>query len=307
MATTKFISSCVWFDQEAGEAVDFYTSVFPGGRTGRKTYYGKAGHEIHGQAEGKLMTAEFILDGFTILALNGGPLFGRNPSISFFVVYEDESQVQEIWDKLIQGGKVLMPLDQYEWSPKYGWLQDRFGVTWQLSAGSRSDVGGQTICPSLLFTGDQAGRAEEAMNFYVSVFPGSDVMGVLRYDANALPDKEGTVAHEQFRLKGEVMMAGDSAREHGYGFNEGISLMVNCRTQDEIDHYWEKLGEGGDPAARQCGWLKDKFGVSWQVTPAVLDEMLQDPDRDKRERVTAAFMAMKKMDIAALEKAYRGE
>ena len=98
----------------------------------------------------------------------------------------------------------------------------------------------------------------------------------------------------------------DSARRHEFGFNEAVSFIVSCRDQGEIDSFWDKLGEGGDPSAQICGWLKDKFGVSWQVTPVLLDEMLRDPDQEKVERVMTAFLKMKKIDIGELKKAFDG-
>src|SRR3546814_9668903 len=118
------------------------------------------------------------------------------------------------------------------------------------------------------------------------------------------PDQEGTVMFSDFRLEGQWFAAMDSAREHGYAFNEAVSLLVNCDTQEEIDYLWEKLS--AVPEAEQCGWLKDPFGLSWQISPAILDEMMQDPNNEKVARVTRAFMQMKKFDIKKLTEAYSG-
>src|SRR3546814_18576448 len=115
----------VWFDSEAEEAATFYASLFPGSERGRVTRYGKEGFEQHGQPEGKVMTAEFALAGYEFIALNGGPIFKLNPSISFFVVCESEGEVNRLWESLSEKGKILMPINQYHWSPRYGWLQDR--------------------------------------------------------------------------------------------------------------------------------------------------------------------------------------
>jgi predicted 3-demethylubiquinone-9 3-methyltransferase (glyoxalase superfamily) len=139
------------------------------------------------------------------------------------------------------------------------------------------------------------------------VFPNSKVGDIVRYGKDALPDKEGTVMQAAFTLEGQHFAAMDSAHQHEFGFNEAISFMVHCESQKEIDGYWEKLSKGGDPNAQQCGWLKDQFGVSWQITSTALQEMLQDPDREKVERVTRAFLAMKKFDLAELRRAYAGE
>jgi predicted 3-demethylubiquinone-9 3-methyltransferase (glyoxalase superfamily) len=110
------------------------------------------------------------------------------------------------------------------------------------------------------------------------------------------------VKHAQFRLSGEVFMVIDSAGEHPFTFNEALSLVVNCETQEEVDYFWEKLSEGGEKS--RCGWLKDKFSVSWQVVPTVVGEMLQDPDARKAGRVMQAVLQMDKIDIAALKRAY---
>jgi predicted 3-demethylubiquinone-9 3-methyltransferase (glyoxalase superfamily) len=126
-----------------------------------------------------------------------------------------------------------------------------------------------------------------------------------RYGTDEEPDAEGTVKHAGFTLFGREFAAMDSARVHDITFNEAISFVVHCDNQEEIDHYWEKLS--AHPEAEQCGWLKDKYGLSWQIVPAILDEMLGDRDRNRSARVTEAFLTMKKLDIGELENAYRGK
>jgi predicted 3-demethylubiquinone-9 3-methyltransferase (glyoxalase superfamily) len=160
------------------------------------------------------------------------------------------------------------------------------------------------ITPTLMFTGKQCGKTEEALNFYAAVFRNAHVGGILRYGAGEEPDREGTIKHAAFTLEGQEFAAMDSARVHNFIFNEAISFAVNCNTQAEIDYYWGKLS--ADPASEQCGWLKDRYGVSWQIVPAALAIMLRDKDRDKRMRVTESFLKMKKFDISNLERAYAG-
>jgi predicted 3-demethylubiquinone-9 3-methyltransferase (glyoxalase superfamily) len=292
----------LWFDHQAEEAAELYGSLIQDSRIDSIARYGKAGFEVHGQPEGRAMTVDFTLDGYRLLALNGGPHFRFTPAISLFVMLETEAEVDRLWAGLAEGGSVLMPLDSYDWSPRYGWLDDRFGLSWQVMLGKREAVG-QTIAPSLLFVGPQHGRAEAAIDHYTSVFEGSKVEGIARYDGSG-PDPAGTIKHAQLKLGGETFMAMDSALPHDFGFTEALSLMVRCDTQDEIDHYWHALS--AVPEAERCGWLKDGFGVSWQIVPSVLPRMLLDPDRTRAERVTSAFMQMRKLDIAALEKAYAG-
>lgn len=269
---------------------------------GRTVRYGKEGYEIHGMPEGTVLTVEFSVDGFELLALNGGPHFTPNPSISFMVNCTDKAEVDALWEKLSEGGKALMPLDSYPFSERYGWIEDKFGVSWQIIYTTTPPT--QKIFPSLLFVGDVCGKAKEAMELYTSVFPNSRVGTIAPYPAGMEPDQEGTVMFGDFTLFGEAFAAMDSAREHAFAFSEGISLIVYVETQEELDTYWHALS--AVPAAEQCGWLKDKFGVSWQVAPRILDDYIADPDPIKAGRVMQAMLQMKKLDIAALTAAYEG-
>ena len=296
----------LWFDSEAEEAAKLYTSLFQNSRIGRTTRYGKAGYDIHRQPEGKVMTVEFELEGQTFIGLNGGPAFKFTPAISFLVACRDKAEVDAFWPGLSAGGFVMMELGEYPFSPWYGWTADRYGLSWQVMAmGDRPIT--QKIIPTLLYVGEACGKAEEAINFYVSVFRNAKVGDIDRYGKGEEPDKEGTVKHASFTLEGQQFAAMESAYEHKFGFNEAVSLVVRCRDQAEIDHYWDKLIVGGDPHAQVCGWLKDKYGVSWQVSPVILEEMLQNPDKEKVERVTNAFLKMKKFDIEELKIAFEGD
>ena len=187
-----------------------------------------------------------------------------------------------------------MELDKYEWSNKYGWLQDKYGVTWQLSFGGMEKTD-QKFSPVLMFTDKQAGKAEQAIHFYTSVFKNSKIIGISRY-IKGENDVEGTVKHAEFSLGNQVFMSMDSSFMHRFSFNEAISFVVDCETQEEIDYYWDKLTDGGEEI--QSGWLKDRFGVSWQIVPVILSELMSDPS--KSERVTNALLQMKKFDIEKL-------
>ncbi|MBP1767124.1 MAG: hypothetical protein H6P98_1239 [Candidatus Aminicenantes bacterium] len=295
----------LWFDSQAEEAAKFYTSLFKNSRIGKMTRYGKAGYEFHHQPEGRLMTIEFELEGQGFIGLNAGPVFKFTPAVSFLIACATKEEVDGLWEKLSAGGTALMELGEYPFSEKYGWTQDRYGLSWQVMfMGERKIT--QKITPTLMFVGAVCGRAEEAIRLFTSVFSRSKAGEILRYGKDELPDKEGTIKHAGFTLEGQEFAAMDSAYEHQFTFTEAISLVVRCDTQCEIDYYWEKLTQGGDPNAQVCGWLKDKFGLSWQVSPTVLEEMLQDPDKEKVERVTNAFLRMKKFDIGELKKAFEG-
>jgi predicted 3-demethylubiquinone-9 3-methyltransferase (glyoxalase superfamily) len=280
---------------QAEQAVKFYTSVYKNSKIGQISRYGDAGP---GPA-GSVMTASFELEGLQFTALNAGPAFNFTPAISFFVSCETEDELDRIWAQLSTGGKVLMPLGEYPFSKKFGWLEDQYGLTWQLNLSRRA----QKIIPFLLFVGKQHGKAEEAMQFYTSLFKDSAIEMIIRYGPGQY-EPEGTVMQAVFRVDGQEFMAMDSAWEHQFAFTEAISLYVNCETQAEVDYLWERLGEGGDEAAQQCGWLKDRFGLSWQIVPSVLIKLLNDPDPVKARRVTEAMLQMKKIEIPALERAH---
>ncbi len=274
----NLIHPCLWYDGNAKEAAEFYCSVFDNSRITSENH----------------MVVNFESSGQTFMCLNGGSQFKLNPSISFYVICETEEEVDLIWKKLLNGGSVLMPLDKYPWSKKYGWVQDKFGVSWQLSFNKLEDVG-QKFTPVLMFTGNQNGKAEQAVNFYTSVFKNSEIVGILKYSEEE-NEVVGNVKHAHFRLGKQAFMAMDSSKPHSFGFNEAISLFVNCKTQDEIDYYWNKFTDEGEES--QCGWLKDKFGISWQIVPVILEDLMSDPS--KSGQVVNAFLKMKKFEIDKL-------
>ncbi len=153
----------------------------------------------------------------------------------------------------------------------------------------------QRITPFLWFDSN----AEEAMQFYVSVFKNAEVLSVSRY-GEAGPGPEGSVMVASFRLDGQEFLALNGGPQ--FTFTEAVSFLIDCQSQEEVDYFWDRLSEGGE--AGPCGWLKDRFGLSWQVVPSVLGEMLQDKDREKANRVTQAMLQMSKLDIATLTRAY---
>lgn len=294
------ITPYLWFDDQAEEAAQFYTSLFKDSKLGQVARYDKAAAEAAGRPEGSAMIVPFHLAGQEFVGLNGGPHFKFTPAISFFVTLDTEAAVDALWEKLAAGGTPLMPLQAYAWSDKYGWLNDRYGLSWQIGLGEREEVG-QTITPALLFVGKQHGRAEEAIRFYTTVFENADITGILRYSAED-NEPEGTVKHAQFTLEGQTFMAMDSSLAHDFTFTEALSFMVKCESQEEVDYFWDRLS--AHPEAEQCGWLKDQFEVSWQIVPTIVPKLLSDPDSHKSQRVMQAVLQMKKIDIATLEQVY---
>jgi predicted 3-demethylubiquinone-9 3-methyltransferase (glyoxalase superfamily) len=279
------ITPCLWFDPAvagAKAAADLYCTHLS---------------EVKVLARSPMVT-ELEIAGQRFTLLDGGPKYKPNASISFFYICETEDEINRIWKAFSEKGSVIMPLDKYDWSKKYGWINDAFGVSWQFALGNIKEVG-QKITPSLLFSGKQYGRAEEAIRHYSAIFKNVKTEGVLHFGANEAPEKEGKVKHAQVALNGQKFMFMDSALPHDFTFSEGVSLTVHCETQDEIDHYWNKLTEGGKES--MCGWLKDKFGVWWQIIPNVLNQIMSDPE--KAGKAAKAFMEMRKLDIEQIIRA----
>ncbi|HAH25404.1 MAG TPA: hypothetical protein DCL77_16880 [Prolixibacteraceae bacterium] len=296
------ITPFLWFDHQAEEAANFYTSIFKNSKIKLITHYGPEGAKASGSEEGSVMTVVFKLEDQEFVALNGGSEFEITPAISFYVNCETEQEIDTLWEKLSEGGTVLMQLNKYPFSEKFGWLKDKFGVTWQLMIGE----GMQKITPFLMFGGEQSGKAEEAINFYVSLFPNSGIIHLERYESTE-DEIEGTIKYARFSLDEQEFLAMDSIREHSFTFTPALSMVVNCKSQEEVNHFWDKLTEGGDKKAQQCGWLQDKYGVSWQIVPLEIEEMISDTDAEKSRRVMKAMLQMKKLDINALRAAYQEE
>ena len=304
--TSKTMIPHLWYNTEAAEAARFYSSIFPESTEPTVT-------TLHDTPSGDADLVSFTLWGQKFMAISAGPLFTFNPSISFMVNFdpsrtgekEAREMIDTVWEKLSDGGTPLMPIDRYPFSERYGWIQDRYGLSWQLILTDPEGDPRPPIVPSMLFVRDNAGRAEEAINFYLSVFRNSKQGSVVRYGAGQEPDREGTIMFADFMLEDTWFAAMDSAHEHDFSFNEAISFMVECDDQQEIDYYWEKLS--AVPESEQCGWLKDRFGVSWQIVPSALDDMLRDGTEEQVARVVQAFLPMKKFDVAVLERAYEGE
>ena len=298
------ITPHLWFDKEAQEAAEFYTSLFPDSKVTNIT-------TLHDTPSGDSDIVSFELAGQSFMAISAGPLFKFNPSVSFFVNFDPSrdkdarNNLDILWDRLSEGGTALMPLDKYPFSERFGWMQDKYGLSWQLILTDPEGEERPFIVPSLMFVGEVAGRAEEAINHYLSVFKNSKLGTLARYGPEQETDPEGTVMFADFMLEGQWFAAMDSAYAHNFAFNEAISFLVDCDSQEEIDYYWERLS--AVPEAEQCGWLKDKFGVSWQISSSALREILTNGTREQVDRVTQAFLPMKKLDVAELQKAYAGK
>ena len=293
------IAPCIWYDTNALEAAEFYVAAFENSKVETWSQYIEGDGWPPALPAGTPLNVRFTLCGQEFNAVNGGPEFSPTPALSFYVDCESEAQLDALWNTLLVGGSVLMELDAYPFSKKFGWLADRYGVNWQLSLSGQQ----QHITPYLLFT--RPPLAEEAMNTWCGIFEDAKITELHRYDkaaAEATGEAEGNVMYAHFQLEGQPFMAADSGIGHQFTFTEGVSLMVYCATQAEIDTLWARLTEGG--SEQPCGWLKDRFGVSWQIVPKEMEALGDTSDKARANRVNHALLQMKKIDIQTLRDAY---
>lgn len=297
MHTSQKITPHLWFDKEAKAAAKFYTSVFAGSKIISSV-------KLSGTPSGTVDIVTIDLAGQAFTLLSAGPLFKFTPAISFMVSCATKKEVDMLWEQLSVGGTALMELGSYPFSERYGWVEDKFGLSWQIMfTGNKKFT--QKITPALLFVGDVSGRAAEAIEFYTATFDNSKKGDVMYYEEGEGPDEVGAVKHADFTLLGQEFTAMDSALpQHNFTFTEAISFVVHCENQEEIDYYWGELS--AVPEAEQCGWIKDQFGVSWQIVPTEMETMMQSGDKKKIARVTEEFLKMKKFNIAKLHAAYEG-
>ncbi len=282
------IFPCLWFNGDGKEAADFYCEIFNGKITADTP-----------------VVLNIELFGQKLMFLNAGPQFEKNASISFTILCETEDEVQQYWNGLIKNGTILMELDEYPWSKKYGWVRDQFGVTWQIYLGESK--GDQRIIPTLMFIHQNNGQAKKAIEFYTSIFPNSKVGGILKYGegvGNENHEISENIQHADFEIDHYTMFCMDNSHDHQFDFNEGISMVVMTDDQIQTDYLWNSLLlDGGRESL--CGWLKDQFGVSWQIVPKRLLELMNDFDQpQKAQKVVEAMMSMQKIIIADLENAY---
>lgn len=286
----------LWYDKEAAEAAQRYVGLFEdSGIISRRI--------LSDTPSGDAETVDFQLAGKRFSAISAGPYFTFNPSVSLMIACSDAAEVDRLYAQLSENGADLMPLGEYPFSRRYAWVQDQYGLSWQLMLVDDGKEH-QRIRSSLLFAGEACGRAEEAIDYYLSVFAGAEKGFINYYQAGEAMDGRAKINYGELNLPGSQLIVMD----HGYGaeftFNEAFSFMILCADQAEIDYYWDKLSFV--PEAEQCGWVKDQFGVSWQIVPETMNDILARGSKEEVKRITEAFLQMKKLDIAALEKARLG-
>ncbi|EOL47723.1 VOC family protein [Enterococcus caccae] len=285
---SKF-SPCLWFDGKVEEAAEFYVNAFEQSKINKVDYYVDSEH----QPKGSVLTISLTLAGQEVILLNGGPEFNFTPAISFFVECETEAQIDELWETLSHNGEVLMEFGSYPFSKKYGWLKDQYGVSWQLVLSETP----QSIAPSFLFVGEQFGKAEEAMNQWIEIFGEGKVEYVQK-------NPDGTVAQALFTMHGQPFRVMDSGEAHDFTFTMATSFYIYCKDQAEIDRLWDAVTAKGKEWP--CGWMEDEYGVCWQTVTKDMDKLFDNSDPDRAYRVMQELYKMKRIDIAALRKAYEG-
>lgn len=286
----------LWYDKEAKEAALFYMSLFDDSRLLNVTV-------IKNTPSGDVDSVHFELAGQQFAAISAGPDFKFNPSISLMVACSSAEEVDTKWQALSEGGTELMALGEYPFSKRYGWIIDRFGLSWQLML-PESGRAVQKITPNLLFSNDVCGKAEEAVKFYTGIFADSHISTVSKYGPGEAASPKAKVNYAAFKLCGLDFSAMDNGYDAPFSFNEAFSLVIKCKDQQEIDAYWTLLS--AEPEAEQCGWVKDKYGVSWQITPNNMEMLLSVGTADEIRRITEAMLKMKKLNIAALDEARQG-
>ena len=280
----QLITPAIRCNGDADEAARFYAGVFREG-------------SVVEQVPGYASTVS--IHGFQLSLISGGDQDAPNPSISCILNFdpllfggEDQARIylDELYERLSTGG-VLMELGEYPFSPRYAWVRDRFGMTWQLMLTDPAGEPRPFILPAFMFGGTNHANAEEATEAWIALFDDAR-RGALRRYAEGGPMGAGTVMFTDFTLRGTWMAAMDSGTFHDFTFTPGVSMIVSCRDQEEIDRYW--AGLSAVPEAERCGWCVDRWGVSWQVVPRNIAELMADAAT--RERI----LQMGKIDLASL-------
>ncbi|MFT4088751.1 MAG: VOC family protein [Gordonia sp. (in: high G+C Gram-positive bacteria)] len=291
----------IWFAGNAEEGGALYASAFPGATSTVTARYPEEGLlDFQKEFAGASLTVGVDIDGFRLQLINAGNDFRPNPSISFMVNFDpsrDEQSREHLdaaWEALSEGGTVRMELGEYPFSPRFGWIEDRFGVSWQLILTNPDGDPRPFVMPAFLFTGPAQNKTKAAVAKYTELFDGT-IGTVVEHTAQTGPAAADAVMFADFTLGDEWFVAMDGDDSHDFTFGPGVSLQADCADQAEIDTLWEALS--AVPEAEQCGWCVDEFGISWQVCPAAMDELMISP------AAYQAMMQMKKIVIADLKAA----
>lgn len=272
-------SSCLWVNGRIEEMMAVYETVFS--RVERKVtnFYQT---DEHGTI-GDILTVSIDIDNQEFLLLNGGPEFNMTPAVSYVVEAESVEKAQAIWDRLAPRGQILMEIEDQSMGKLFGWLNDEFGVSWQITVGE----GPETITPCLMFIHQYFGKAAEAIDAWGEYYGGLEREVLIN-------NPDGTIQFAKFTLHGQPFIVMDNDYDHQFEVTIGNSFCVYCDNQAEINRVWEAVTADGEES--QCGWMVDKFGVAWQTTTRDMDTLLRS-NNPKAAEITEALYKMKKIDI----------
>lgn len=300
-APEQMIIPNMWLNGTADEAAQFYTEALPYTEVTGKVRYPEEGlPEFQRQFAGTTMTADLSVDDCALMLINGDDSLSLTPAISFMLNFDVlewgtpervEQEIRKSWAKLTEGGTVRMELGSYPFARLYGWVEDRFGVNWQLNFLDPDGEARPFLVPQLMFTGAQP-RADKAVKYYIKVFKKALAHRLATYRGvvQKNPGVKGALAYTDFVLGSQWLAALDGGDAHDFGFSGGVSLLVQAHGQEEIDALWDGLS--AVPEAEQCGWCQDKYGLTWQIVPDNMGELMARPGAYEH------MMQMKKLVIA---------
>ena len=274
----------LWFNGDAEQAGEFYSTALPKTTSQLIARYPDELPDWQASFAGQPLVVDLLIDGYRISLINAGDEFRPNPMISFMLNFDPvlfgdadaaRAALDATWAALSDGGMALMELDEYPFSPRFGWMQDRYGVSWQLMLTDSGDAPRPFVVPQIMFAGDVQDKAREAAELYTSLFDDAGIGMVAEYPQQAGTAGAGAVMFGEFQIEGQWFRMMDSNVAHEFTFTPGVSLEVRCRDQAEIDRLWEALS--AVPEAEQCGWLADRYGVSWQIVPENMGELMERP------------------------------
>ncbi|MGP6172926.1 VOC family protein [Corynebacterium sp. A21] len=272
----------IWIQRVADEAADFYVNAIPDTQlVDTVKYPGEGLPDFQADFAGKTLTNTLEIDGYKFVLINAGEEFTPNSSISFILNFDPSfradarGDLDRTWEKLTAEGTVFMELGEYPFSPHYGWVQDRYGVSWQLMLTNPEGVPRPFIVPTMMFAGPVQNKATEATDHYLAVLPNAALGNRVTYPEPQGPVTTESIMFSDFQIDGEWLAAMDSGVEQHTTFNEGVSLQINAEDQAELDQIWSALSSL--PEAEICGWCKDRWGVSWQVVPENINELMERP------------------------------
>ncbi len=292
------IVPCLWYTREAGEAAEFYKLALPDTRIKKISHFDEVPPEAGGIKSGDVMLVKLMIGDSEIHLLNGGPYYEHTPSVSLMVTVGSKEELDLIHQKLSPGGTALIEIGEYPFSPRYTFFSDKFGVHWQLIMKEGEKL---KVTPTVIFGGEKQGLGPEAMEHYLSIFADSSVLEEERYKKNE-GGIENSLKYSCLKIGESELVIMDAGNPSPMVLTGAISFVVPCKDQNEIDSFWEKIGAEGKEI--HCGWIEDKFGVSWQVVPENLDMFINGPDKEKARRAMRAMLKMVKLDMDKIRSAY---